>query len=174
MNLSQVYRVLTSVLPNLQPSYSKYEEQTQPYDYIFSNPNAFKQAYDSVFKFAPFLIDHVTSDYLKPILKRESQYSTLPTNKIDGRNIISSADYLKESVIRYLTYIEPFVLTDTDENSIDVRFIHITGLDELEKTVNQLKRALNTPVFELDGRIEVQKIDSGSILITLLIGLLRR
>jgi|GEM_PF-3227756 len=169
MNLPQIYRVLTSQLPNLSIKYYEYEEKEQAYDYIFTDIDLYKSAYYAVISFAPFLLDRVTADFLEPIIKRGSQYSTLTTNKEVGKGIISGANHLKESVDRYVSYIEPFALNNAEEDSIDVKFIHISDLDELEKTINQLKRALNAPVFELDGRVEIQQVNSGSILITLVI-----
>lgn len=114
---------------------------------------------------APFLLDSYTKGQIDRLIKNNDDQLALYQEEADP--LISNTDVFYDDVQNFVNYLEGLFDDEKDENIIDVKLVEINDLDELEKTAKLLKRSFNTPVLEMDGQITVQKIESGSVWITL-------
>jgi len=169
MNIKEVYLILRNEIPNIDFAISKYTGN-EKYDYIFTDMQVFSRAFLSIKEVAPILFTPQMEEILMPLVKRGFTYTTYSTYKKEGDPIIQQKEILYLSAKGFLDYIEPMVLLEEKENSIDIKLIHIKTLEDLESSAKLLKRAFNIPAFELDQQVLIGDIKTGSLWIELIAG----
>lgn len=169
MNAGQVYRILEGITYSLKLSFYEYKDKEKDYDYLFYSLDNYNKSLNIVKKYAPFLIDSDEQTELNNLSDPDPIFPSITAKKAVGVNIIAASERVRERVIDYVNYLESLMRVNVNENTLIVEFNHIKDLDEFEKTLGQLKRALNTPVYELGGRTEILTVESGSIIIDILI-----
>ncbi|GAB3881492.1 hypothetical protein [Spirosoma agri] len=164
MNNKQAYRILSKVYPLLELKKHDYNNDPDK-DHLFYDLPVFRDAYEKVKLFAPYLITPLIRRILEPIENSTREY--YPTDKASAEALINASVDLMSSVIRFINFVGPKEFTEATEESLDVELKHIDSLEELEKAANLLRRSFNTPVLEIGGQVTVEKVDSGSVWITL-------
>lgn len=166
MNQREIYRKLSESVSNLALEHQYFSTQDPvEFNYVFKKLSAYRKAYKALDLNKILPISTNLRSVLKPIISSKEEEKGF--NFSEGRKIENAAETLLESVKGILSLLEAQIVDTVEENTIDVKFIKIDDLDELEKVAGLLKRSFAIPAYELDGKITVENLEKGSIWIIL-------
>jgi hypothetical protein len=168
MNPKELYQKLNDNLSGIELSSIYYSDKSiSGYDYIFRNLNSFRKAYRYLNSYGILPITDSVKEKFGPILSTDNDVVGMDFSF--GNPIDIAGQILINSVQSLLNLLKNKVLTEPDESvdELNVKLVKVDDLEELEKTASLLKKAFSLPVLEVDGKVNIQSIENGSVWIAL-------